>query len=262
MDALLARLERRFGRFAIANLTTVIVGGMAVVFVLSRLRGPEFTSLLTLDLERVRHGQVWRLFTYLFIPTTTDYIWILFSLYWVWMVGSNLENEWGPFKFNAYYAIGMIGTTIAAVVTGYAVGNVWLNGSLLLAFATAFPEYEIFLFFILRIKMKWLGFLMAGYALFQLAVGDWATRGAIIAAFANYFLFFGVTLIAIARGRRLIAHQAARRASSGPPPPVAAVDRACAICGKLESDGADIRVCSCEKCGTPRLLCLAHARNH
>jgi len=29
-----------------------------------------------------------------------------------------------------------------------------------------------------------------------------------------------------------------------------------------EDDGADIRVCSCAKCGTPRTLCLTHARNH
>ncbi len=39
--------------------------------------------------------------------------------------------------------------------------------------------------------------------------------------------------------------------------------RVCAICGKREADGADIRVCSCEKCGgKPRTLCLEHARNH
>ena len=34
----------------------------------------------------------------------------------------------------------------------------------------------------------------------------------------------------------------------------------CAICGAREADGADIRVCYCEKCGGPRALCLEHAR--
>jgi hypothetical protein len=39
--------------------------------------------------------------------------------------------------------------------------------------------------------------------------------------------------------------------------------RVCAICGVGEGDGADIRVCSCEKCGgQQRALCLKHARNH
>jgi hypothetical protein len=41
-----------------------------------------------------------------------------------------------------------------------------------------------------------------------------------------------------------------------------AEDRTCAICGKKQSGGADIRVCSCEKCGGPRNLCVEHARNH
>ena len=36
-----------------------------------------------------------------------------------------------------------------------------------------------------------------------------------------------------------------------------------AICGARQDDGADIRVCNCEKCGNKtRELCLEHARNH
>ena len=47
----------------------------------------------------------------------------------------------------------------------------------------------------------------------------------------------------------------------------ARVSKACAICGAKEADGADIRVCSCDKCkeatgGAARELCLEHARNH
>jgi hypothetical protein len=39
--------------------------------------------------------------------------------------------------------------------------------------------------------------------------------------------------------------------------------RVCAICGAREADGADIRVCSCAKCGgVQRALCVEHARNH
>src|SRR6478672_9261664 len=117
MDRLLARMERRIGRYAIEHLTYVIVGGMALVFVMGQVL-PHFYQLLTLDLDLVKAGQVWRLVTYLFLPTSSSLIWILFSLYWVWMVGSNLESEWGPFKFNLYYLLGMTGTTLAAWITG------------------------------------------------------------------------------------------------------------------------------------------------
>lgn len=263
MEKLLARLERRFGGLAIAHLTTLIVGGMAVVFVLASIR-PEFNDLLTLDVGRVRHGEVWRLVTYLFLPFSDSAIWVLFDLYLLWLVGSNLENEWGPFKFNLYYLVGMIGTTIAAWLTGGAVGNFWLNASLGLAFATLFPDFELYIFLILPVKVRWLGLLLAAYLIFAAVTGSWATRGAIIAAMGNYLMFFSGDLVGLFRARKLEVKQAVRRQrnSSHPPPPITG-SRVCAICGKREEDGADIRVCSCEKCGgKARDLCLEHARNH
>ncbi len=252
------------GGLAIPHLATLIVGGMAVVFVLGSIR-PEFNDLLTLDLARVRSGQVWRLVTYLFLPTSDSVIWLLFDLYLLWLVGSNLENEWGPFKFNLYYLVGMIGTTVAAWLTGGAVGNFWLNASLGLAFATLFPDYELYIFLILPVKVKWLGLLLAAYLAFEAISGSWIARGAIIAATGNYLLFFTGDLVGLFRARKLEVKQAVRRqrSSSRPPPAIVTGGRVCAICGKREEDGADIRVCSCEKCGgKPRELCLAHARSH
>ncbi len=243
-----------------------VVGGMGIVFLLAYTR-PEFLSLLTLSPRAIAQGQVWRLVTYLFIPPDMTLWWILFTLYWVWMVGSNLEAEWGAFKLNIYYFLGMAGTTAAALITGGAQGNTYLNLSLFFAFATLFPEYEILLFFILPIRMKWLGWLSLAYVLYELALGDWVIRGAIIAALSNYLLFFWSDIGRAIRGGGLQAKQAARRAASVPPPRAVQESRACAICGARESDGADIRVCSCEKCkaatgGQARTLCLEHARNH
>lgn len=261
MDKLLSRLEPKLGRFAIQRLTTFIVGGMALAYVLGSVR-PEFLALLVLDLGQVMHGQVWRLVTYLFVPPPTSPLWLIFALYMTWLIGSNLENEWGAFKFNVFYLLGMIGTTAAAVITGHAQGNTWLNASLFFAFATVFPDYQILIFFILPVRVKWLGLIAAAWILFQVAVGDLATRAAIGAAFLNYLLFFGAHLVGLARGRRLAVRQTARRASFRPVAPVKSSGKVCALCGARQDDGADIRVCTCEKCGGPRELCLEHARNH
>ena len=261
MDRLLARLDRKVGRFAIEHLTYVIVGGMALVFLMGQVL-PHFYELMTLNLRLVKSGQVWRLVTYLFLPTSSSMIWILFSLYWVWMVGSNLESEWGAFKFNVYYFLGMLGTTTAAWITGAAVGNSYLNMSLFFAFATLFPNYEILLFFVLRIRVKWLGLLSAAYVAYAAVTGDWVIRGAILAATANYFLFFGEHLFALLRSRNVQVRQAAKRASMRPPEAAVTGGRTCAICGATEDAGADIRVCSCAKCAGPRNLCIEHARNH
>ena len=113
MDRLLARLERRFGKYAIGNLTAIVVAGMAAVFLLSMIR-PDLLGMLTLDIRGVEEGQVWRLFTYLFLPRTLSLWWIIFSLGFVFYIGTNLESHWGSFQFNVYYAAGMVGTTAAA----------------------------------------------------------------------------------------------------------------------------------------------------
>jgi membrane associated rhomboid family serine protease len=265
MERLLARLDRRLGKYAIENLPMLIVGGMGVVYLIAYSR-PEFLGALTLVPSLVARGQVWRLFTYLFIPDTGSMFWILFNLMWIWMVGSALEAEWGAFKLNVYYLVGMLGTTVAALLT-HEQGNFYLNLSMVFAFATLFPNYEILLFLILPLKAKWLGWFAFAYVAFAFVrSGDWATRAAIVAASSNYLLFFAPTLSLLVRGGRRQAQQAARRASSAPPP-AAAASRACALCGAKEADGADIRVCSCEKCreasgGKTRELCLEHARNH
>ena len=262
MDRVLYRLERRYGKLAIENLTAIIVGGMALVFVAEQVR-PDFAGLLVLDMAAIGppHWQLWRLFTYLFLPPSSGW-WIVFELYFFWLIGTGLDREWGSFKFNVYYLVGMVGTTVAAAITGGADGNIYLNLSLLLGFATVFPDFQLLLFMILPVKVKWLAILAAASMGYALVIGSNVTRLAIVASMANYLLFFGGHLWGMWKGRNLQVRQAARRASMGAAPP-ATGGRLCAICGAREADGADIRVCSCEKCeGKPRALCLAHARNH
>jgi membrane associated rhomboid family serine protease len=279
MDRLLARLERNLGRFAIERLPTFIVGGMALVFVLAQAK-PELIDHLTLDPARALK-EPWRFVTYLFIPTSTNLIWVLFSLYWTWLVGQNLENEWGAFKLNLYYFLGALGTTAAAWITKEPQGNFWLNTSLFFAFATVFPNYEIYIFFVIPIRVKWLGLLTLAFVGFQFVVGDLGVKTAIAVALGNYLLFFGGHLVRLARGQQVQMRQAARRTALRRDDPgsqrerervrdaepddaraTKVAGRTCAMCGARQDDGADIRVCTCEKCGAPRELCLEHARNH
>jgi membrane associated rhomboid family serine protease len=260
MDRLLARLERRIGRYAIPNLILYIVGVMAMVWALSQWR-PYVVGRLALDTDAVRRGEVWRLVTFLLIPPQSSPIWILVNLYFTWWVGSSLEQHWGAFKFNVYYFIGALGTVAAALVIG-PTSNMWLDASLFLAFATIFPDVTILLFFILPIKVKWVGVLAAVGIAFAFTGGQWDTRASIVAALVNYILFFGGHWRQVWRQRGIAVRQKARREQFRSNSPVFG-QRVCAICGAREAEGADIRVCSCEKCGgQPRSLCLAHARNH
>jgi hypothetical protein len=260
MDRLLARLDRRFGRYAIRNLIVYVVIGMAITWALS-LKGPWVVHRLFLDMYAVRRGEVWRLFTFLFIPATSDPLWMMVNLYFTWWVGSSLEQHWGAFKFNVYYFIGVFATIAAALIAG-AASNTWLDSSLFLAFATIFPDVTILLFFVLPIRVKWLGILSGVGIAYFFVVGGWQTRASIIAALVTYVLFFGEHWLKLWRGRGLEVRQKARREHLKSDAPVFG-QRECAMCGAREADGTDIRVCSCQKCGgVQRALCLEHARNH
>ena len=267
MDRLLARLERTIlGRMAIERLATFIVGGMAIAFVLCQVR-PEFREHLELKPELVT-TQPWRLVSFLFVPPQSSLIWVFLTLYFTWLIGTNLEQEWGALKFNVFYLFGALGTLAAGFITGAPQDNVFLNMSLFFAFATLFPDYEIRLFFILPVKVKWLGLLSGALLLFQFVRGGFGVKAAIGAVFANYLLFFAGHIAGLVRGRRMLVRQSARRAEQRPRASSSEREReggarSCAICGAKQEDGADIRVCSCDKCGgVPRQLCLEHARNH
>jgi membrane associated rhomboid family serine protease len=283
MERLLVRLERRLGNYAIPNLIGYLVGGMAIVAVMSSLR-PSFPEHLWLDMHAVRRGEVWRLVTFLFIPAPGSPIWLLLNLYFTWWIGTSLEQAWGAFKMNAFVLVGALLTIAAAAAVG-PLDGAWLtlDASMFLAFATVFPDATVLLFFIVPVRVKWLGILAGAAAVLYAFVGTWETRAAVSAALLNYGLFFNGHWAAARRHQSLIARQRTQleRLRSGRPPAPGDVARAaavqvpdadamplfgkreCAICGASEVDGTDIRVCSCEKCGNrQRTLCLAHARAH
>lgn len=192
----LNRLEYKYGRYAIHNLMLIIIGAMAIVFVADLMlsavlpRGASLYGMLLFDRAAIFAGQVWRIITFAFLPPSSSIIFIIFSLYFYYLIGTSLEREWGALKFNIYYLIGIIGTIIAGFISGYA-DNYYLNMSLFFAFAMFYPDFQILLFFVLPIKIKWLAWLDAAMFIYMFIVGSWATRASIIAALLNFFVFFG-----------------------------------------------------------------------
>ncbi|MGM9680304.1 MAG: rhomboid family intramembrane serine protease [Eubacteriales bacterium] len=188
------KLNRKYGRHSIRNLMTYIVGGMSIVFLMDLLVYPttgfSLSSILAFDRNAVMHGQIWRLITFIFIPPDSSVLFILFSLYFYWLIGNELENQWGSFRFNIYYLCGMIGTVIAGIITGYA-ANSYLNLSLFLAFALIYPDYQVRIFFILPVKMKYLALLDALGLAVMFVMDSWSGRIALLIALGNVILFFG-----------------------------------------------------------------------
>jgi hypothetical protein len=131
------------------------------------------------------------LISYIFIPPNASPIFILFILYFYYMVGTGLEQEWGTFKFNLYYLIGMLGTTAATFITGGGATAVYLNMSLFLAFAYIYPNFEILLFLLLPLKVKYLAWLNWFFIGFTVLTGTLPAKAAALVSIANFLLFFG-----------------------------------------------------------------------
>lgn len=155
----------------------------------------SLNSFLVFNRDAIFRGQVWRVISFIFVyPLSTNIFFTLLALYFYFWVGTAVENYWGKARFNLYYLFGIIGTIIAGFIVGY-VDNTYLNLSIFLAFAAMFPEERVLLFFIIPVKVKWIGIVEGAFLLLFFIFGDWATKAAILAAIANFLLFFGYDLI-------------------------------------------------------------------
>lgn len=185
------KLERKFGHICIPNLMMVIIIGQAMVYIASILSPAiSLASKLALYWPAVLQGQVWRLVTFIFIPSASSPIALLLTLYFYYLIGHTLEQTWGDFRFNVYYLLGMAGAILAAAFSG--VGTTYyLNLSLFFAFAILYPDFQVLLFFIIPIKMKYLALFSAALCLIDFLFGGWSTKAAVLLALANFLIFFG-----------------------------------------------------------------------
>ena len=111
----LNKLERKIGRYAIPNLIVWMIGAYTIGFVLYTV-SPGILNLLTLSPYHILHGQIWRLFTWVLMPTESNLIFLLIMALFYYQLGTTLERTWGTFRFNVYIFSGMIFTVIGAFV--------------------------------------------------------------------------------------------------------------------------------------------------
>ncbi len=263
MDRLLARLERRIGRFAIPRLAMVIAITSAVVYALDMMR-PGFLFRLMLIPQLVAAGEVWRLISWIFVPPGGSLFWTAIAILFYANVGTTLEGTWGSFKLNVYYLIGILGTIAGAFATGMPMTSVYLHPTIFLAWGTLFPNEQILLFFIVPVRAKWIAMFTGAMLAWQVVVGHWGVRVSVLVALANYLIFFAKDLLDLVRGAARVERQRARRAAFERDEDERP-KRACNLCGLTDDDpDADLRVCTCQEVcgGKPTVYCLKHARSH
>ena len=191
MERFLNQLERRIGRHYIPNLMRYLTLAMLGVFILEYLPLRRSAwQLLYFNRDLILQGEIWRIITFIFLPPDSSILWILFTLYFYFFLGTGLEQHWGSARFNIYYAIGILGNILAGFLTGFAT-NDYLNLSLLLAYAVLNPEMEIMLFFILPVKLRWIGWAWGVYLVYQLIVAPLPFKVGLVLSLLPFVLFFG-----------------------------------------------------------------------
>lgn len=254
------KLERKFGRFAIKGLMIYIIVVTACVFMLDWMDARHlFLTKIGLDPALVLKGEVWRLITYIFIPPTDQPLLIIFALYFYYMFGTALEHEWGSFRFNVYYLIGMIGTTIAAFLTGNEGTALYLNLSLLLAFARLFPDFQILLFFVLPVKIKYIAWFQWAFLAYTVVFNTVPMKIIAVVSIINYFIFFGKDIVNSSKRGRQTHHNRQRFISVLPKREWI---HKCSVCGITEKDNPNIDFRYCVGCSGDYEYCWDHLHSH
>jgi len=116
--------------------------------------------------------KIWQLITYQFMHADISHI--FFNMFALWMFGMEIENLWGSKKFLYYYLTCGAGAGVLQLLfASQPAATIGASGAIygiLVAFAMFFPDREIYLYFVLPVKAK---YLIIGYVLFEfLSIGS------------------------------------------------------------------------------------------
>ena len=253
---ILDKLERRFRRYGIPNITLYLIMGQVLLFMATRSGSFDIGKALLIP-ELVLQGEGWRLITFIFIPPITNVVFAFFAWYLFYLMGTALEGHWGTFRYNLFLLIGYVFTVAASfLIPGSIATNVFIGGSVFLAFAFLYPDFVLYIFFILPVRIKWLALITwIGYG-FTLITGSWQTRLLVLASIGNFLVFFGNDILwKIKTGRRKMAEQAQQYTGTREP------FHRCTLCGVTDLSKPNMEFRYCRECGGLG-YCKDHIFNH
>ena len=261
-------------RLGIPGLMRYIVGANAVIYLLSLFARGGSLNFLCMDPASVLRGELWRIVTYVLLPTNGG-IFLVISLFFYYWLGESLERLWGSTKFTVYYVSGTLLTALASLlaylIDGISVpiyGAVYVNTALFLAFALNYPDAMVNIYFIIPVKMKWLaaleGILYALSVVTAIAARMWGQALMPIVAMLNLFVFF--TPDFLRKADRVKAHtrpQAVQfRRAVKEQQRQKGYHHKCSVCGRTDTDYPDLQFRYCSKCAGYHCFCEDHIFNH
>lgn len=273
----LDKLERKFGRYAIRDLSRYIVACYIIGSVIDFVAPNLYYNYLALNPAMILQGQVWRLVTFLFAPllnmrSVIGLLFIVFVLMFYYSICNTLEQMWGSFRFNMYMLTGILGTIAASFIV-YVItkspyiymDTYYLQLALFLAFATMFPDVSVMLYGIIPVKIKWLAYLDVAFLVFSFltaggGIYGLSTRIEIIISLLNFLVYFFAGRNGtkyrpseIKRKKKFVKH--VKQSTSG-------ARHQCAVCHRTELDDPTLEFRFCSKCDGNYEYCQDHLFTH
>ncbi|MCM1049970.1 MAG: hypothetical protein NC433_16260 [Clostridiales bacterium] len=291
----MSSFEKKFGKYAIRNLSLVLVVCYAVGYVIELII-PSIYGYITLNPYAILHGQIWRLVSWILIPPeSSNLFFTLIMLYFYCSIGTTLERTWGTYRYNVYIFGGILFTILGSfLLMGYcylvkepillrgvygmvatpdtmpyeyfnAVSTMfstyYVNMSIFLAFAATFPEHSVLLMFIIPIKMKWMGIIYGIILVISFLQGSIYAKFVIAASLMNFIVFFFTSRNMMHLNPKQIRRRQefkrdVRRAGGG------ITKHKCAICGRTEENSPGMQFRFCSKCDGNYEYCEEHLYTH
>ncbi len=278
----LNKLERKLGRYAIPNLMLWLIGAYGIGFILAQV-APGIFAYLLLSPYHILHGQIWRLVTWIFMPTDSNLFSLVIMAIFYYQLGTTLERNWGTFRFNVYIFGGMLFTVLGAFIlygimaittggaslelisysisTGFSTN--FINLSIFLAFALSYPDMQVLLMFVIPIKMKWMAVVYGVLVVLEFFTSGWAGKVSIVMSLLNFIIFF----LSTRNLKRYTPHEIHRRqqfkAQMRQPRPGSGITKhKCAVCGRTELDDPNLEFRFCSKCEGNYEYCSDHLFTH
>ncbi len=308
-------LSRKFERFCfkhrdkgIPNLMLYIALGTGLVSFMTMINGGSVLyDLLAFDKAKILQGQVWRLVSWLLtdILSANPLINILF-LYFFYRLGRAVEMTIGTFKFNLFYLGGVVLMDVFAMIFcptqdviignymvsaeqfAYLYGDMayYLHLSLVLAYATSYPDSQFLIFFIIPIRawvMALFYLIMVGINVFNMCYPVNLLPHALfpLIGLLNYFIFFSgemSNLLPLSWRAKLKRKSGSARHKAAPGKPIpfpngadyrkntapakADYTHRCTVCGRTDTSHPELEFRYCSRCNGYHCYCEEHISNH
>jgi membrane associated rhomboid family serine protease len=142
-------------------------------------------------------GQVatrpWTLVSYQFVHGPSIF-WFFISMLVLWIMAKPLEESWGSARFLVFWLVATFGASLTAAGLKLPLyGDAGVGTSILLTFATLYPDVEFRLFFIIPVKVKYLAIVAVAWLAFSSLQMGLLPGVANIAGMCSGYLFFLAT---------------------------------------------------------------------